>query len=318
VKLLRSPVRSIAVSLRALAAWAALVLTALACGNEAPTEVTWKIDFACPSEKQRATRIQIRVLKDMCGGTDTVYEFTMARGEAAEPVVLPEGEYYFELVAFDRSGKVVAAACPIAPRKLPAKEIHFDLGSYECLSDAGILPEIDAGPPPEEMDAGTEPLDATVVVPLPEASMCPPEGCGGGCPIEPGPCECGTFEGHAYLFCAETVDWLTARNRCRELYTDLAIIESAGENAFIHSNIGGSSWIGANDRVTSITNGESFGPACDDACRHRGDQGNWTWIEPASGSDGESTFCSASEDEKCAASGGSYMNWAPNQPDNAG
>jgi hypothetical protein len=62
-------------------------------------------------------------------------------------------------------------------------------------------------------------------------------------------CTSATFAGHQYWFCSAKRSWATARANCEASGSNLVRIDSSAENEFVHSNIGGESWIGANDLV---------------------------------------------------------------------
>jgi hypothetical protein len=136
----------------------------------------------------------------------------------------------------------------------------------------------------------------------------------------PGDCSCVTFARHSYLFCPGATNWAFARARCREKGTDLAIITSAQENAFLLDHAGGMTrWIGANDRGES---GISATLDCSSRCSRPGGsstEGLWTWVDGPGNKERGAVFCEASPDSsKCPATSGGYANWSANEPTNAG
>ena len=139
--------------------------------------------------------------------------------------------------------------------------------------DAGA-PEEDAGLPGDdasaEPDAGLapdagSPDDAGV-----DARVCTAELCNGddddcdgrvdegaGCP-----CEAVAWEGRSYLFCDAPRSWAGARMHCETVGYSLAVVQDAGEDAFIFAAIMARGW---ND--TWIGHNDLF------------DEGVWVWLD---------------------------------------
>jgi hypothetical protein len=75
---------------------------------------------------------------------------------------------------------------------------------------------------------------------------------GAGCP-----CEVETYGGHAYQLCPTARSWLAARMSCESYGYSLAVIETAGEDAFVYGEMASrgfiDTWIGLNDVLTEMT-----------------------------------------------------------------
>jgi hypothetical protein len=91
-----------------------------------------------------------------------------------------------------------------------------------------------------------------------------------GCDEEGGPCRCPVFErdGHRYVICADTVNWMAARAACRSTGMDLVSIGSAAEQEWLWTTLLDrygrmDVWTGLNDRDAEGTfvwsNGEPLG-----------------------------------------------------------
>jgi hypothetical protein len=85
----------------------------------------------------------------------------------------------------------------------------------------------------------------------------------------------------AYWFCHDNRDFATARSYCAKVDMDLARVDDAAENRFIHDHIGFDSWIGATDENA---------------------EGNWRWVDDGT------VFWSGGPDGDVV--GLSYANWA--------
>jgi hypothetical protein len=288
------------------------MMSLLGCGSGDPSQLRWSIEFACPEDAARTSYINLRVLADGCTSTDVVYETNLLRGKSAPTEVLAPGTYAFEVTAFDGQGDPVAGNC--LPHDLPASQITVVLASADCdvvlPMDSGSPggPVVDGSMPGNERDGGGSTDDSGVA--------CTPATCPPVCALTANNCTCAQYNNHSYLFCPDAVDWAGARERCRAQMGDLVVIDTAEENAFIQSQSGASRWIGANDR------GQNGHPGFSDGCPGKcnkptmADEGVWKWVNAAGNNERGATFCEASEDSsRCGASG--YMNWAPNEPNNA-
>jgi hypothetical protein len=279
-----------------------------ACSGKGPADLSWQIHFTCPSDADLTQSIRTRVLKDGCGGSDAVYDATLTRDEQGPAKVLPPGKYALEVTALDDAGMAVAADCET--QTLPAKHVELWLASASCESQLPLDAASGDADEPNLPDAATSA----------DARVCPAAGCHPNCAVDPGDCACTTFGAHTYLFCPDPKTWVDARAACRAKGSDLVIIESAEENAFVLSkSTGMTRWIGADDRGDD-GKGTGLGADCDATCRAPvgAQEGRWTWVNAISGDEHGTPFCAvSSSDATCAASGGAYENWAPNQPDNA-
>lgn len=76
------------------------------------------------------------------------------------------------------------------------------------------------------------------------------------------PCERVTRADLPYLVCANTMGWFAARNLCQSVGYDLAVIDDAGEDAFLFQQLTqrglGNTWLGLNDHVA---------------------EGSWVWLD---------------------------------------
>ena len=74
----------------------------------------------------------------------------------------------------------------------------------------------------------------------------------------------GTYNGHTYYRSNSKANWADAKTICENAGGYLAVITTAGENNFIHTNLGINShvWIGVSDEATEATHvwvtGETF------------------------------------------------------------
>ncbi|MFT3926742.1 MAG: C-type lectin domain-containing protein [Myxococcales bacterium] len=286
-----------------------------ACPGDGPADLRWTIDFKCPSDAMRTMTLRVRVLRDACGGTDAAYDATLVRGEAGPDEIVSPGDYFLEVTAFEDSAMQVPVATACRAQALPAKSLSFTLTTDACDLQ---MPEMD-GSLPRIDDGGVTPVDDSGVVVIPDppadAGKCPPEGCPSGCKVDEGDCACSEYNGHTYLVCPSAASWDNARKGCRSHSTDLVVINSADENAYVASKLGGvTRWIGANDKGD---NGKVYALDCKTTCVKQGDEGKWTWIDgPANNARGPA-LCDLNTDSKqCVAGAGQYVNWAAGQPDN--
>ena len=104
----------------------------------------------------------------------------------------------------------------------------------------------------------------------------------------PDGCSGGTHADHTYLFCGVASSALTALSRCQDHGMLPVVISSQAENAFVHSNASGTTWIGASDA---------------------GSEGTWLWA------DGTQFW---SGDEGGAPVQGRFNAWLSGQPNDAG
>jgi hypothetical protein len=139
-----------------------LVALALLAGSKAgcseatkPNQLGFGVGFACEADRVESSLLRLRVLEDGCGAdTETLYEASLGRGEAAPPVDnLGPGRYGVEATAYAEDDVVVARAC--LEVSLPRSEaIRLDLRSAGCVQEPP-----DAGPPMDmdaEIDADSE------------------------------------------------------------------------------------------------------------------------------------------------------------------
>ncbi len=96
--------------------------------------------------------------------------------------------------------------------------------------------------------------------------------------LAPAGCTAKSLGTHDYFFCTSTKQWGQARADCKAWGMDLAIVETAEENAFLATFQ--TAWLGYND----LDRENSF-----------------LWVAPGAGNSGASA---------------PYQNWAANQPDN--
>lgn len=142
-----------------------------------------------------------------------------------------------------------------------------DAGSDEG-TDAGASSAPDAGEDMIEPDAGTI-VPTTMDAGAPETpdAGCPGvEVCNGiddncnGSIDEGGVCPCPVVDGatgHAYMLCADELNWVDARMFCQAQGYDLAAIESASEDMLVYRQISTrgfeDTWVGLNDRDIEMT-----------------------------------------------------------------
>ncbi len=280
------------------------------CGEEGPADMRWEITFTCASDAARTTAMQLRVYADLCQGEKVVYETNLLRDKQAPSDVLSPGSYYFEAVATDENGAVLAGDCQSF--ELPRQMVELSLTSLACV----LSMPMDGGPAKPEEDAGTwfpEEPDGGTTEPSNDGGVsCTGDDCPGACALPKGNCSCKQFEGHTYLFCSEPLDWAGARARCRAQGADLVVIESAPENAFLRSAGGANRWLGANDRGF---NGSPLG-SCPGQCNKTGDEGTWKWVNGPGDSERGAPLCEVSEKSR-ECHGSAYSNWAGQEPDNA-
>lgn len=266
-----------------------------ACSGDGPARLAWEIEFACPADAANTEKLTFRVRTGGCSG-EAVYTADLARGGTVPSKLLDPGSYGLEVVASDAAGAALASDCSV--HDIPASEtIQLTLRSASCVDGA-----IDAMVPDAMVEVDAEPQ----CMPPEDCRPCAQDGDPTDCP--PTSCTEQTLAGHSYLFCVDKQQWAGARTECRKLGRDLAIIETAEENAFLTTHINGSiHWIGANDRGSN-----GLG-----SCRKSGDEGTWRWVNPVSGSDQGTNFCNASSNSSsCNFILGQYMNWSPGEPNN--
>ncbi len=165
----------------------------------------------------------------------------------------------------------------------PDGSVSSGLGSSDGAGDVAmgdVGPDLDPLPP----DAAEPDLE-------PDVARCEPEVCNGldddcdgqvdegaGCP-----CDVVARDDSAYLVCAQPRSWAGARMHCMQHGYDLAVVEDAGEDAFLFNEINRrgfhGSWIGLNDLLEERTwvwlDGEPVGYE------------HWDQGEPNDGGDGE-------------------------------
>jgi len=275
-----------------------------ACAGEGPSDLRWEINFKCAGDAQLTSSINVRLLKDMCGGADTIYEANLQRGEAGPAEVIPPGNYFVEGTALDANGATVALAC--RAQRFPTKVLSIALSNPQCdlqvgdPGDGGDVP-FDSSMPGGDMG------DASPPTPPPDASM-------STCAVNAGNCACDSHNGHTYLVCPDAASWADARKGCRSHGADLVIINDAEENAYVAAKLGGSThWIGADDRGDDGINYAGIGSCM---CDKVGDEGKWFWVDGPGNKDHGAALCELNN-KTCEPSGGSYTNWASGQPDNA-
>lgn len=282
------------------------LISLLGCASEGPASLRWNIVFGCPDDAARTANIKLRVWTDVCQGNEVVYETNLLRGKSAPTEVLTPGAYFFEVLAYDDRGELVAGDCQ--ERNLPGDAVEFPIRSPACV----LAQPMDGGDPGGDSDI------PDTIDPLPFDSGTPDVGgsndAGGApaCTLTANNCVCRQHGDHSYLFCPDAVDWAGARERCRAQRGDLVVIETAEENAFLVANGGSGRWLGANDRGD---NGLAGG-ACPGLCNKTFDEGTWRWVDAVSNQEHGVIFCEASKNSSnCSAKG--YMNWAPKEPNNA-
>ncbi len=150
---------------------------------------------------------------------------------------------------------------------------------------------------------GTDPCGVLCVDLKSSASNC--GRCGHACPggqacngagvcLAPAGCTLLSFENHDYITCEATKNWADARKACLDWGMDLALIESAAENAFLSGQPG---WFGYNDITTegswlSVTVGGAVnGPLAPYT--------NWKANEPNNDTNC-GLFCTYRDGEDCA------------------
>ena len=137
-----------------------------------------------------------------------------------------------------------------------------------------------------------------------------------GCkPADATTCTAHRSGSHDYLVCDGSLTWTEARDKCRTWNMGLVVIDNQAENQFLQERVGSvNRWIGANDRGD---NGND--------CTKSAEEGSWYWARPLAiagdtetSNDNGTLFCTAANGTSCAAQGGRYQNWSPNEPNNSG
>jgi len=124
-----------------------------------------------------------------------------------------------------------------------ADDLPQDLDGDGVCTGRDVCPEVDD---PEQTNTDLRPIP------------CLPDG---GCREATG-CTLVVGEaGRAYLVCGVRRNWTGARDRCRELGTHLATIQTPEESALLSASLTVSSWMGLNDRAQEGTFAWSNGEA---------------------------------------------------------
>jgi hypothetical protein len=136
-------------------------------------------------------------------------------------------------------------------------------------------------------------------------------------------CTAYRYGGHDYLVCTDTMNWSSARDRCRGYGFGLAIIDSQGENDFLRTRPNAADrWFAANDRGDGGRD-----------CKLDREEGTWYWTDPNNTSsnsenfkplcaytDRNATSCTLTTSTPAtgAPANSTYENWRDGEPNNDG